>query len=150
MASSKRRQGGLLISRIHQLQGRVFARMLKDHRIQNINPAQGRILFVLWQEDGIPVSALSKKTSLELSTLTRMLDRLEKSGHVKRLFDPADRRRVNIVLTEKNRRLRAGYDAVSDAMSRVFYAGFSEAESAQLEQLLSRVLENLSSHQTLQ
>jgi hypothetical protein len=36
------RQGGFLISKIHQLSGRIFARKLKQHNISDINPAQGK------------------------------------------------------------------------------------------------------------
>jgi len=45
----KPRQGGFLIAKIHQTAGRVFARMLRERGIQ-INPGQGRILFVLWKK----------------------------------------------------------------------------------------------------
>lgn len=141
-----RRQGGLLVARIHQMQGRVFARMLKAHKLARINPAQGRILFVLWKEDGLSMGELAKRTSLGPSTLTRMLDRMEKAGHVRRVYDDADRRKVAIALTNKNRALKSAYDEVSDAMSAVFYAGMSAAEIATLEGLLERVLANLTKH----
>ncbi len=138
-----RHQGGLLIARIHQLQGRTFARMLKEHGIAQINPAQGRILFVLWQQDGLSMGELAQRTSLGPSTLTRMLDRLEKAGQVRRVYDEADRRKVAIALTDKNRALKSAYAEVSESMTRVFYAGMTEAEIVQLETLLGRVLENL-------
>jgi len=138
-----RHQGGLLIARIHQLQGRTFARMLKEHGIAQINPAQGRILFVLWQQDGLSMGELALRTSLGPSTLTRMLDRLEKAGQVRRVYDDADRRKVAIALTDKNRALQSAYEEVSAAMTRVFYAGMAEAEIVQLEKLLGQVLENL-------
>ena len=75
------RQGGFLIARIHQLAGRIFTRKLKEYNIE-INPAQGRMMFVLWREGEIPINELAKKTSLGKSTLTSMLDRLEASGFI--------------------------------------------------------------------
>src|SRR6266571_2376075 len=52
------REGGFLISRIHQLSGRILARKLKQYEVDEINPAQGRILFALWREDNISIQEL--------------------------------------------------------------------------------------------
>ena len=41
--------GGFLIGKIKQIQGRVFEKMLIENGISEFNGAQGRILFVLWQ-----------------------------------------------------------------------------------------------------
>ncbi|MHA2240550.1 MAG: hypothetical protein ACXACE_02995 [Candidatus Thorarchaeota archaeon] len=41
---SKIREGGFLISKIHHLSGRIFAKMLREHDIE-ISPGQGRIIF---------------------------------------------------------------------------------------------------------
>ena len=71
--------GGILITRIKQLQGRIFEKLLAAHGISEFNGAQGRILFVLWEKDGIPISELAKKTGLAKTTLTSMLDRDRKS-----------------------------------------------------------------------
>ena len=43
---------GFLISQIKQLQGRVFQRLLTESGIEEFNGPQGRILYVLWQQDG--------------------------------------------------------------------------------------------------
>src|SRR5665811_1623465 len=102
-ASQHYRQGGFLVSKIHQLSGRVFARKLREHGIVSINPAQGRILFVLWQEDGISIQELAKRTSLGKSTLTSMIDRLESSGELTRVPAEGDRRKTLICLTQKDR-----------------------------------------------
>lgn len=44
-------RGGFLISQIKQIQGRIFGRLLVEAGIEEFNGAQGRILYVLWQED---------------------------------------------------------------------------------------------------
>lgn len=135
--------GGFLISKIKQIQGRVFEKMLAEHGISEFNGAQGRILFVLWERDDIPIIELSRETGLAKTTLTSMLDRLEKSGHILRTFDPNDRRAVRIRLTEKARGLREKYDDVSAEMSEVFYGGFGDEEILAFEGSLGKVLENL-------
>ena len=136
------RKGGFLISKIHRLSGRVFARMLGEYDI-DINPAQGRILFVLWREDGIPIRELAKRTSLGKSTLTSMLDRLEENGYVVRERSEIDRRIVLVKRTDKDRAAQAAYERVSAAMSDVFYRGLTSAEIEAFERTLERILENL-------
>ena len=135
--------GGFLISKIKQIQGRVFEKLLQEHGIDQFNGAQGRILFVLWGNDDIPISELSDKTGLAKTTLTSMLDRLENSGHILRIFDPGDRRKVNIRLTPEARDLKGSYDAVSMRMSEIFYEGFTDEEIVSFEEKLMRILDNL-------
>jgi DNA-binding MarR family transcriptional regulator len=137
------RKGGFLVSKIHQLSGRVFARKLREHGIESINPAQGRILFVLWQEDGISIRELARRTSLGKSTLTSMLDRLEQAGELKRIPFEGDRRKTLIRLTEQARAARGTYDRVSAEMTEIYYAGFSPEEIDGFELLLGRILANL-------
>lgn len=137
------RSGGYLISKIHQLQERVFSRKLKAYNIHEINPAQGRILFALWQDEGISIQQLSKKTALSQSTLTRMLDRLEETGHILRVFSSEDRRKVLIHLTEENKRMKEAYQEVSMDMTKLFYHGFTDKETDEFENYLKRIYENL-------
>lgn len=143
----KLRQGGFLVSKIHQLSGRIFAKMLKDYRINDINPAQGRILFALWQKDDIPIQELSKRTALGKSTLTRMLDTLEQSGHLVRFFPDDDRRKVLIRLTEQNKKMKAAYEQVSVQMTELYYEGFDSAEIERFEAYLERIFNNLAKHE---
>jgi DNA-binding MarR family transcriptional regulator len=140
------REGGFLISKIHRLSGRIFAKKLKEHQIE-INPAQGRIMFVLWRDDGISINALAKRTSLGKSTLTSMLDRLEAAGYVRRVRSAQDRRSILIERTDKDRAWQEAYVQVSQEMSALYYAGFSEDEIGELEGYLRRILDNLTASQ---
>lgn len=143
----KLRQGGFLISKIHRLSGRIFSKKLKDYDINEINPAQGRILFSLWQQDNIPIQVLAKKTALGKSTLTRMLDKLEENGHLVRTFPSDDRRKILIQLTEDNKKMKAAYEEVSLEMNRLYYEGFTETEIDEFESYLERLFNNLSKHE---
>ena len=137
-------QSGFLISKIHHLSGRIFARMLKEYEIE-INPAQGRIMFVLWQEDRIPIRELAQKTALEKSTLTAMLDRLERMGYIRRIHSATDRRQILVERTELDRSWQDIYVKVSQEMSALFYQGFTEGEIYELDRYLRRLLVNLES-----
>lgn len=140
-------RGGFLISQIKQIQGRIFEKLLKANEIDDFNGAQGRILFVLWQEDNLPIHQLSKKTSLAKTTLTSMLDRMERKGYIRRVYDPTDRRQIRIVLTEKAAVMNQRYQAVSAQMTGIFYRGFSEEEILRFEDTLDRILNNLKDYE---
>ena len=106
--------GGFLISQIKAVQGRVFEKLLIESGIDEFNGAQGRILYVLWQENNLPIVELSKRTGLAKTTLTSMLDRLENK-----------------------------YNDVSKEMSEIFYCNFSDNEIQDFEDKLNRILDNL-------
>ncbi|MCM1524254.1 MAG: MarR family transcriptional regulator [Ruminococcus sp.] len=136
-------QAGFLISQIKQIGGRVFDKILQKENIKEFNGAQGKILYVLWQRDNIPIAELSRLSGLANTTLTGMLDRMEESGLLRRLPDPADRRRILIALTEKAARLRDGYDRVSLEMHMVYFKNFSDEEISDFQNYLQRVLDNV-------
>lgn len=135
--------GGFLISQIKQIGGRVFEKILAESGIDAFNGAQGRILYVLWQTDGIPIVELSNKTGLAKTTLTSMLDRMERSDLIRRTYNKSDRRQVIITLTDKASGLRTEYNRVSDEMSEIFYQGFQDEEIERFESGLIRILHNL-------
>lgn len=137
------KKGGFLISQIKQISGRIFEKILSEKNIEEFNGAQGRILYVLWQEDSIAIKELSNKTGLALTTLTSMLDRMEKMDLIKRTLDKTDRRKILIILTEKSISLKVVYYEVSEKMSEIFYNKFSKEEINQFENYLDRILINL-------
>jgi DNA-binding MarR family transcriptional regulator len=140
-------QGGFLISRIKQIQDRIFNRLLKENGIEDLNGPHGRILYVLWQEDNLPISELALKTSLAKTSITSMLDRMEEKGQVMRAYDKADRRQIRVLLTEKAKALSQCYQDVSQQMSEIFYHEFSDEEIRLFESTLEKILANLKRHE---
>ena len=136
-------KGGFLISRVKRVGSRRFDRLLAESGIDAFNGAQGRILYVLWQQDDVPISTLSAQTGLANTTLTSMLDRMEQAELVRRIPAKHDRRKVHIVLTDKARALQEDYQRISQAMNELYYIGFSEKEIRQFEGYLYRILDNL-------
>lgn len=136
-------KGGFLITKIKQVQGRIFDSLLQRAGIEEFNGAQGRILYVLWQEDGLPIIELSKRTGLAKTTLTSMLDRMEVKGFLERAADSRDRRLLRIFLTPKAKALNDKYKEVSDEMSYIFYENFTDKEISAFESSLEKILDNL-------
>ena len=69
--------GGFLVTKIKQLGDRIFEKILSEKNIDAFNGAQGRILYVLWQEDGISIRSLSVKCVLSITSLTTILEIIE-------------------------------------------------------------------------
>jgi MarR family transcriptional regulator, organic hydroperoxide resistance regulator len=63
-------------------------------------------MLVLWERDGIAVSELGQRLSLDSGTLTPLLKRLEAAGWIARIRAVEDERRVHISLTAAGRKLR--------------------------------------------
>ena len=84
--------------------GRVMRRVYNfyDSRLSafNLTGPQYFVFNALWMGDGITISELAERVSLESSTLTGIIDRMEKSGYVERVMNPDDRRSVLVFLTE--------------------------------------------------
>jgi DNA-binding MarR family transcriptional regulator len=141
--SARPSQGGLLVAKVHQVGGRVFARLLREEGSFPINPAQGRILFALWKAGRMGMTSLARETALEPSTLTSMLDRLEDAGLLRRLPSEDDRRVIMVERTNADRALEERYKKVSDRMTQLFYGSLGEAERKAFEAALARILDNL-------
>jgi len=65
--------------------------------------AQLRLLWVLREDDGLPVGALAEHLGVNPSTITGHIDRLVKQGLVRREEDAIDRRIVRNYLTDDGR-----------------------------------------------
>ncbi len=125
------------------MQARIFQRLLSESGVEEFNGPQGRILYVLWQEDQVPIATLVQKTGLAKNTLTAMLARMESAGLLLREPSPADRRQVLIRLTGKARGLEGKYNQVSEEMNQIFYQGLTQEDANLLDSLLDKVLDNL-------
>jgi len=137
-----RTEGGFYISKIKQVQDRIFYKMLEDAGIE-ISSGQGRILYVLWQHGPLSISEIGKRASLAKTTMTAMLDRMEDRGIIVRTFDEADRRQTTVSLTPAAESMRGTYQKISDGITEIFYRGFAENEITDFEDKLRRILDNL-------
>lgn len=138
----KKTKGGTLLSQTHQVCARVWNKILRDNNMADLEGARGRVIFSLWGQDGVPIKTLCEKTSLDKSTLTGIIDRLERDGYIERKQSETDKRSTLICLTGKEKGFAKNIQKVSDQMNSVFYKGFSNEEINQFDSLLQRILDN--------
>ena len=74
------------------------------------------VLSTLWEDDGLPVSGIADRLSLDSSMITPLLKRLEAAGFVKRVRNPKDERQVIVSLTSKGRALDQKTACLTDTL----------------------------------
>ena len=133
---------GFYIGRIKQVNTRLLNKFLAQKNITAFNGEQGRILHVLWENDGISNRELSKKSGLAMSSLTTMLERMEEKNLLIRKFCPTDKRKILIFLTDYAKSLKSEYDEISDKMNEISFEGISDEDRLAFEATLEKVLYN--------
>lgn len=108
-----------------------------------LTPALGRLLFYIVRNPGS--SQVDLATTLEVTpvTLCRMVDRLVKSGYVRRMADPADRRVYRLQLARAGKPLIGRMTRLSLETTARALHGISKKEQEQLARQLTILCRNL-------
>ena len=125
--------------------GRVMRRVY-DYYEQRLSPfglttPQYFVFNALWMGDGISIGELGERVYLDSSTLTGIIDRMERSGYVERQPNPEDRRSVLIFLTDRARELGPQILKFADELDATLRKPFSRGEIVAFEQVLRALAE---------
>lgn len=104
---------------------------------------QENFLWQLWREDGLAQSKLVERMCVQPPTVSKMLDRMEKTGLVRRSPDPDDSRITRVYLTEGGRALEHSVCDVLIGLENRLTANLSAEERILLRRLLLQVHGNL-------
>ena len=133
-----------LISRASLSATSVLKKGLIRTGASNIKPAYLGVLLSLWSEDNLKASELGRRAGLEPSSMTGLLDRMERDGLLERTPDPMDRRASRICLTKSGIESEKGsMEAVNVLLDKVF-ADISEKDIETTKSVLRKVLANCS------
>lgn len=141
----KSKQGGFLVYKIKYLNTRLFNRLLQADARALFNGEQGKILSVLWDEGECTASDIADITGLANSTLSIMLKRMEENGLIISYDDSNDKRKRIYSVSALGREQQIVGNETSDALSDIFYDGFSDVEIKEFESYLKRILDNMKS-----
>lgn len=108
----------------------------------DISAPQLIVLASVANREADSAASLCKTISYDPGAMTRMIDRLEQKGLIRRVPHPEDRRAMNLELTTAGKALFPQLIAAKDAVQKQFLRGFSKDEVATLESLLERMLDN--------
>lgn len=102
-----------------------------------------RVLAALREQDGRRMGDLSKTTSIEVSTLTRLVDNMEKDGLVARRREAGDARAIALHVTASGRRLTQRILPIAERYEAVALEGFTAPETKVLKKALRRLYDNM-------
>ncbi|MDQ0797071.1 MarR family winged helix-turn-helix transcriptional regulator [Streptomyces sp. B1I3] len=128
------------VSRVARLHRNAAARLLKG---LGLYPGQEFLMMHLWDSGAVRQSELIRSVDLDPSTVTKMLQRLEQTGHVRRRPDPDDRRAVLVEATDESCALHTAVRNAWSGLEEHTLAGLDPAERAELARLLAKVEGNL-------
>jgi DNA-binding MarR family transcriptional regulator len=109
-----------------------------------------RVLAALREHDGRHMGDLSSTTSIEVSTLTRLVDNMEKKGLVIRRRDPQDARAIALHVSAAGRRLTRRILPIAERYEKVALRGFDAREAEVLKEALRRLYANMDGLQSPQ
>jgi MarR family transcriptional regulator, multiple antibiotic resistance protein MarR len=128
-----------LVNRLRVEMIDALDRKLADY---DISAPQLIVLSSLANGEGTSAAGLCKSISYDPGAMTRMIDRLEQRGLIRRVRDTGDRRLTNLQMTDEGKRLYPRLLAVKDEVQAQFLRGFSKEEIQMLEGLLNRMVAN--------
>jgi len=126
-----------LVAHVEQTVGRIYGKY-------GLNRPEADLLSTLLRaRKPVPASSLAVSVMCSTGTMTNRLDRLERSGLVRRRDDPHDRRGVLIELTPQGRRVIEAAVAERDAVDEALIPGLSSKKRQALVDLLRESLSSL-------
>ncbi len=133
-----------LISKIREEANAFITQELKAVGASDLQPCHGSILGVLYFNSGnVQMKDLPEKLNRSKSTITGMVDYLEKQGYVIRVSCPKDGRCSYVELTTKGEGFREAFLEISTRLNDRIWSGFSKEETMIVSLLLKKMLGNL-------
>lgn len=131
---------GFIINRASMAIKKSFTKRLRPY---DLTPEQWSILNRLGEQDGLTQKDLADRTYKDQPNTTRILDKLEKKGMLKRADNPEDRRAFLIFLTEEGEAVRKNIIPITTQLNNDACMGLKKEEREQLIKLLDRVYSNI-------
>src|SRR6185369_11233348 len=117
---------------------------LQARRISGVVPAHGAVLQFLFRQQGaVPIKSLVEQSGRVKSTVTGIVNTLERNGYLCKQECALDARSTRIALTEKGRALQKDFEEISEKLLSRVYGDMPQSERERLAELLSQVEANL-------
>lgn len=121
---------------------RLAAAFSADLKRYGLSITMWRVLAVLWQHGELKVTDLMVDTSIEQSTLSRLLVVMEKRELLTRRRSETDARTVLVSLTPAGKKITKELIPLAMRNQRIALRGFAPEQVDQLYSMLSRIYEN--------
>jgi DNA-binding MarR family transcriptional regulator len=128
---------GLLLGRAALLKDRIIDTHMEPH---GITAAQFKVLIIMAQFGVDSPGELCRHLSLDSGSMTRMLDRLEQKGFLARQRSEADRRQIQLVLTDEGQKLADLLPGIGSEAMNELAGAITPEELKTLESILKKIL----------
>lgn len=122
-------------------QNTVFKYFSKKLSEYGITPAQYSVLNCLWQYGDISPSRIRELLSLEASSVSGILDRMQKNNLIERHIDQNNQRAIIVSLTKKSMAIKDGVETVVNEMNHKFLESLSDKEKDILKNALFKIID---------
>lgn len=132
------------IARIREAANLLIERELQRRGMTGIVPAHGSVFHYLFaQQEPVPIKSLVARSGRVKSTVTGMVNTLERYGYLCKQGCEDDARSVRICLTEKGWALKKDFDEISTLVLARIYGDMPETDRQRLVELLAVIEHNL-------
>ncbi|MEK6266352.1 MAG: MarR family winged helix-turn-helix transcriptional regulator [Clostridium sp.] len=131
------------ISKTKKKMTRFIEKALKEKGLDDLAPAYGNILTVLYNNNGrLGMNQIGKTIGKDKSTITALVNKLSNLGYVKKEKCIQDKRVTYIILTEKGKAIEGKVNEISGKVNLIAYKNFSKKEKDIFLELLKKMNNN--------
>lgn len=132
-----------LMELFHQINSKIWKLLMPIFREKKLSIAEISVLMRMNRKAACRATELATMIGIPTSTVTGILDRLEKRGFLERSQDPNDRRSIQITVTPKTKEFIAGLMTPMEGMLRKAFRSMPDSRSRRLIEDLRFILETL-------
>jgi DNA-binding MarR family transcriptional regulator len=131
---------GYLISRVKSSMSNLITQRTVTEL--GVTSQQASVLFMVASGKCVLAAELAREYGIDASAVTRLVDRLEKRGLLRRVRSSEDRRAVRLALTPEGEAIAARMPAIFTSVTDELAKGFTPEEVGFLKSMLRRILVN--------
>jgi DNA-binding MarR family transcriptional regulator len=132
---------GWLLAKASQRWNDGLAAAFRDAGFREVRPSYGSVLVPLFEEDGLRMGELARRSALSKQAMTTLVRSVEQAGLVSRVRDADDGRAFRISLTARGEELRPVAEQVLADLSERVREYLSDGELRMLKSSLRKVVD---------
>jgi DNA-binding MarR family transcriptional regulator len=140
MRHATRENLGYLLAKASQRWNEQLQMGFAEAGFPEVRASYGSVLVPLFEEDGLRMGELARRSRLSKQTMTTMVRLCERDGLVSRRADPTDARATRVHLTRKGRRFAPAAERVLARLDRDARRALGDDGREELRRLLLALL----------
>lgn len=122
-------------------QNKVFKHFSKLLEEYDLTPAQYGVLNCLWRKGEMSPKQIGAMMHLEASTVSGILDKMQKAGFIERSIDPENRRNILVATTKKSKAIQQDVEATTEQLNESVLQFLSDSDKVVLKKSLASIIQ---------